>query len=321
MAETLGNYANLQVMQRASPAVRDFTPMKKPLAIILAGGLLLGIGLALLCEFVLDQSVRHSAELRSHFNLPILATIPDVDGKTRRSKGKMLAPPGKTNGEASVGRLPAATLPAATSGGSGHLNSYFGALRDRTVMYLERMTHKPKLVAVTGSDAHSGVTTIATGLAKALSETAEGRVLLVDMTSESGTSHPFLNGKPSCALSEMLDQDKAASVHENLFVATVVERPEGPLPIVPKRFASLIPKLKASDYDYVVFDMPPVTQTSITPRLAALMDIVLLVVESERSQRNGVRRATEALTEAKANVRGVLNKHRTYIPKWLYQEQ
>jgi Mrp family chromosome partitioning ATPase len=165
------------------------------------------------------------------------------------------------------------------------------------------------------------VTTIATGLARALSETAEGRVLLVDMTSEVAASHPFLNGKPTCALSEMLDQNKATSVHENLYVATVVERTEGPLPIVPKQFASLIPKLKASDYDYVVFDMPTVTPTSITPRLAALMDIVLLVVESETSQRNLVRRATEALVEAKANVRSVLNKHRTYIPQWLYQEQ
>lgn len=318
--ETMGsNYSNVQIVQSASPASFDFSALKTPLAAVLAGGLLLGLGMALFCEFVLDQSVRRPVELRNHLNPPLFVTIPDVSVRKRRLKeglGDALVSPHRAKRQviAEVRGIESNGVPTG-------LGSFFGALRDRTVMYLERMTHKPKLVAVTGCNARSGVTTIATGLARALSETAEGRVLFVDMTSESGASHPFLNGKSACGLSEMFDQSKTASVHENLYVATVAERPDGSLPIVPKRFASLIPKLKASDYDYVVFDMPPVTQTSITPRLAGLMDVVLLVVESERSQRHLVLRATEALMEAKANVRSVLNKHRTYVPQWLFEEQ
>ena len=52
-----------------------------------------------------------------------------------------------------------------------------------------------------------------------------------------------------------------------------------------------MPKLKASDYDYIIFDMPPVNQISITPRLAGFMDMVLLVIESEKTDREVVKRA------------------------------
>jgi Mrp family chromosome partitioning ATPase len=42
------------------------------------------------------------------------------------------------------------------------------------------MTHKPKLVAVTGLSKNAGASTLAAGLAETLSDTSEGKVLLVD---------------------------------------------------------------------------------------------------------------------------------------------
>jgi Mrp family chromosome partitioning ATPase len=66
--------------------------------------------------------------------------------------------------------------------------------------------------------------------------------------------------------------------------------------------------------------MPPVSQISLTPRLARFMDMVLMVVESGKTDRDVVKRATTLLTENKANVSVVLNKARTYIPKRLLQE-
>ena len=81
-----------------------------------------------------------------------------------------------------------------------------------------------------------------------------------------------------------------------------------------------MPKLKASDYDYIIFDMPPVSQTSMTPRLAGLMDMVLLVIESEKTHRDSVQRATALLNESRAQVSTVLNKVKTYVPARLHQE-
>ena len=90
--------------------------------------------------------------------------------------------------------------------------------------------------------------------------------------------------------------------------------------ILPRRFNSLVPKIKASDYDYIIFDMPPVNQLSVTPRLASFMDMVLLVIESEKTDRDVVQRATAMLAESNANVRAILNKNRDYVPKRLQSE-
>jgi len=89
---------------------------------------------------------------------------------------------------------------------------------------------------------------------------------------------------------------------------------------LPSRFATLVPKFKASHYDYIIFDMPPVSQTSVTPRLSGFMDMVLLVVESEKTNQDVVKRANALLAESKANVRAVLNKTRTYVPARLQPE-
>jgi hypothetical protein len=61
--------------------------------------------------------------------------------------------------------------------------------------------------------------------------------------------------------------------------------------------------------------MPPVNATSITPRIAGLMDMVLFVVESEKTHRETARQATELLS-VQANVTAVLNKTQRYVPEW-----
>ena len=78
--------------------------------------------------------------------------------------------------------------------------------------------------------------------------------------------------------------------------------------------------MKASDYDYIIFDMPPVTQISVTPRLARFMDTVLLVVEAEKTHHDVAQRAASLLVQSRANVGVVMNKTRTYVPKRLLQE-
>ena len=81
-----------------------------------------------------------------------------------------------------------------------------------------------------------------------------------------------------------------------------------------------MPKLKASEYDYIIFDMQPVKQTSATARLSGLMDMVLLVIESGKTQQEVVKRVIKLLAESKATVSTVLNKSRNYIPAMLHQE-
>jgi Mrp family chromosome partitioning ATPase len=84
-----------------------------------------------------------------------------------------------------------------------------------------------------------------------------------------------------------------------------------------KRFFDLMPNLKASDFDYIIFDMPPLNDTNPTLGMARFMDKMLLVVESEKTGRDAAKRGYSQLTAARANVSVILNKTRSYVPKRL----
>ena len=197
-------------------------------------------------------------------------------------------------------------------------------MRDRLMTYFEmiNLTHKPKLVAVTSCGEGAGVSTTAVGLASSLSETGDGNVLLVSMDKQDGEAHHFYKGKLSCGLEEALEKEKRdeALVHDNLYLAKELGANDALPRVLPKRFSHLVPKMRASDYDYIIFDMPPVNQISITPRLARFMDMVLLVVESEKTNRETATRAATVLAESKTNVGIVLNKSRNYLPRALQQD-
>ncbi len=90
-------------------------------------------------------------------------------------------------------------------------------------------------------------------------------------------------------------------------------------PVAVKRFYNMLMEFKASDLDYVVFDMPALGDTSSTLPLAGFMDTVLLVVEAEKSNREAVKRAYAQLA-AKTKVSVVFNKSRSYGPRWLEGE-
>jgi Mrp family chromosome partitioning ATPase len=89
---------------------------------------------------------------------------------------------------------------------------------------------------------------------------------------------------------------------------------------MPAGFTNLVTTLKASDYDYIIFDMPPVTPISATPRLGSYMDMVLFVVESGRTTRQLGAQAGALLAEARANALVVLNKCRQHVPPALAQD-
>ena len=109
------------------------------------------------------------------------------------------------------------------------------------------------------------------------------------MNVDQGVAHSFYKGKPGCGISDALEPENRAEaqVQENLYLATLNNGANDKLvKVLPTRFNHLMPRLKASDYDYIIFDMPPVTQTSATPRLASYMDLALLVLESEKTSQH-----------------------------------
>ena len=333
-----GKITNISVVQSPSPPARDLKGVLKPLLVIFLVGCFGGLGFGFVSDRILDQTVKSVADVERLVRVPMFLSVPDTAWKggfhlpwfARNGH----APPTLSNGHSPTngnGALPNGSAPPAPAlavapwDAQHVLRPHFEGLRDRLITYFEvrEMNHKPKLVAVTSCRDRAGVSTLAAGLAAALSETGDGNVLLVDMNLAAGAAHDFYQGKPTCGLSAALENSTRdpAFVQENLYVVSVHETNNQKLPrVLPKRFAHLVPHMKASDYDYIIFDMPPVTQTSVTARLAGYMDMVLMVIESEKTGQQIVQRASGLLHESRATVATILNKHRAYVPHKFSQE-
>lgn len=329
-----GEITNISVVQTPSPPARDLERVLKPMMILLLMGCFAGFGLGFISERIFDRTIKCVADVERQVRVPLYLSVPDITWQPGfhlpRFARNGFHPPGATAGTVN-GALPGgdgrpATAMAVAPWSPQHvLRSYFEGLRDRLVSYSEvrGLDHKPKMVAVTSYHGGAGVTTMAAGLAAALSETGDGNVLLVDMSREQGAAHDFYHGKPGCGLSEALENSTRdpAFVQEKLYLVSGHETNNQKLPrVLPKRFAHLVPRMKASDYDYIIFDMPPVTQTSVTARLAGFMDMVLVVIESEKTGSGIVQRANGLLHESGANMAAILNKHRAYVPRKFSQE-
>jgi polysaccharide biosynthesis transport protein len=249
---------NISVVQTPSPAERVAKDLKKIVLGIIGGGLAMGVAIALLIELVLDKTVKRSLEVEGRLRIPLLLSIPNVGSYSHRLRLH------DTGDDAEVQN-------AGSAAGTGELlRPFCEEIRDRLGLYFEmnRMTHKPKLVAVTGLSKNAGASTLAAGLAATFSEAGEGKILLVDK------------------------------------------------PVAPRRFYNLMEQFKASEFDYVIFDMPSLGDTSTTLPMAGFMDKVLLVVEAEKSSREALKRAYAQLA-TKTNVSVIFNKSRSYGPKWL----
>jgi succinoglycan biosynthesis transport protein ExoP len=325
-----GKISNIKPIQQPTPPSPASSKRQKIAAMLLVGGVFGGLALAFLIELLLDRTVKRPTEIETKLKLPLFLSIPNMhlNGSRGKSERRQLSAPeaGNTASKAADGKTvgKSGMLEIAPWSPSNAMRSFYEALRDRIVVHFEvkGLTRNPKLVAVTSANRGAGVTTIAMGLAASLSETGEGNVLLVDMNVEQGAVQQFYKGKPGCPLDHAFESEKRgdAMMQNNLYVVGDGSNNDKLPRIMPKRFSSLLPKFKASDYDYIIFDMPPVTQTSVTPRLAGHMDMVLLVVEAEKTDRDIVLRANSLLGESKANVIAVLNKTRKYVPEKLHQE-
>jgi polysaccharide biosynthesis transport protein len=164
---------NISVVQTPSPAVKVSEAMAKIALGIGAGGILLGITMASLIELVLDRTVKRSHELETRLRVPLLLTIPYFSGNSQRLRLP-------NNSGANLGEVPSSDIIPMESGDL--LRPFCEAIRDRLGLFfdLNHMAHKPKLVAVTGLRENAGASTLAAGLANALSDGTEGKVILVD---------------------------------------------------------------------------------------------------------------------------------------------
>jgi Mrp family chromosome partitioning ATPase len=307
---------NMSVVQQPTPPGIDSKKAMKLLGMAFGGFVGMGLALAFLLDFVIDQTIKRTIEVKRHLKVP-------RNGK-HKGNGSQRGEPA-TNGSAVV-RWDA----------RNSIQLYANGLRERLITHFEGsgVQHSgPRRVAVTSCTAGAGVTTIANSLAASLSKIPDVKVLLVDMNISHGVARTFRNGE-ACTTDEKahsymppMDEDgKPAPKTEADNLAVVPMRNgnghtngnggKG----LPTGLAHLAPQFDANDHDFIIFDLPPASPTSMTPRLSGYMDIVLLVLESEKTGRQTAQHASELMKNSRANVACVLNKYRKYVPEKLVPE-
>jgi uncharacterized protein involved in exopolysaccharide biosynthesis/Mrp family chromosome partitioning ATPase len=307
---------NISAVQRPSPPMLETKIRNKTALGLAGGGIAFGIAFALLRGLALNRTVGRPLQLETQLDIPLMLSIPYSNGRN----GHLVLPPNGSpaNPQALATKRHHSKL---APWDAGHfMRRYCDAIRDRLGLYFElnRLTHKPKLVGVASFSEAAGTSTLAAGLAASLSEMNDGKVLLVDVNLGPEEVHPFFKGKPAYSLTAALKpRTEIASASENLYLATVGSPNAGPAQLGLKKFFDMMPNLKASDFDYIIFDMPPLAQTSPTWGMAAFMDKLLLVVEAEKNSREMIKRGYGKLVAERDNVSVVVNKARSYVPKWL----
>jgi succinoglycan biosynthesis transport protein ExoP len=274
----------LSVWQKASPAVSVKPGLFKILLLGIGGGLLIG----LLILFVMDQNddrISSLMELQTHFPEQLLGQIPeeklDEEGALLRSDDDRQA-----------------------------LLESFRTLRS-SLIFLPVEGKKPKTIVVTSALPDEGKTTVSSNLAVTLAFSG-ARTLIVDADLRRGQVSRVFGAVDCNGFSNVLLQKKTwrecvyTTSIDNLFIMpcgpALHHTSEHLLGTVTNQFLVSI----YSQFDYVVFDSPPVIILDDTLCLAPKCDATLFVLRFNTSSVRPSRRALELLHHRQANVIGIV---------------
>jgi Mrp family chromosome partitioning ATPase len=308
---------NITLVQAPTPAGRNMIKLYQLMAGALFGMLAAGIGLGFVIEMFLDGSLKRPKDVEGKARIPLFVTIPEfgANGRPRlKLSRKERRDPSLIDSTGLVRKGEIAPWEP-----SDPMFEYYESLRDRVVMSYEGDPRKPKLVAVTSCNRGAGTTRISTGLAAALSRDVERDVLYIGLEKNKVSVTAFCKGRPQAevaAEAEGYHTNGETHVTPELYSLARTGHNPGGTSIV-QSFSDMIPKLRMSNYDYVIFDLPPISETSGSLRLAGQMERTLLVIESEQTKGAKVNRVRDLLEGTSTNLFAVLNKTKSYGPAFV----
>lgn len=185
----------------------------------------------------------------------------------------------------------------------------------RTNLQFVSISNKNKKIIVTSSIPSEGKSTVAINLALSLVDSGS-RVLLIDCDLRKPVVRRYLHlsSLKGIGLTNMLANP--AKVKEGIIVLNdtglnvIVSGPIPPNPaeiLGSEKMRDLIAQVE-NDYDYIIFDTPPVTVVTDAAVLSRWCDGVILVMRHKYTPKESVLLAKKQLTNVNANIIGcVLN--------------
>ena len=289
------NIGNIRIV---APAIEPAYPTSSKKVPILGGaiiaGFLLGIATAFSLDLV-DRSVKTVKEARELFGFTLLGVIPALSrGGKKHSKSKEL--------ERLIPRVFSRDEPYSP------VNESYQMLQ--TNLKFLSSDKKLKTIVVTSSVTQEGKSEVSANLAAAMAQVGY-RVILIDADMRHPTQHHIWRLTNSAGLSNvMVNQIGLDSVVQevttNLYILPSGLIPPNPIALLDsERMASLVASL-SENYDYVVFDTPPLAGTSDAAVLGKMVDGILLVVRPGRVDSTSANAAKEFLEQSGQNTLGIV---------------
>jgi len=296
ISQSLANFANTRLSGgvQVVPAELPTSPISPKATLNAAIGALVGLALAValivLFEWI-DDRLDSPEEVQEILGLDTLTTVPQL---SRRQRVK--------NPE---------EVPAFAEG-----------CRMLCVNLIAAQAIKPfKLVMVTSALAAEGRSTIAANLATFLAMSGK-RVLLVDADLRRPSLHKHfqlykLHGLSSALLDMWMEDetelDGQPTEIQTLRVLTAGVLSSNPAELLhsPRAHQLFENFKKTTQFDYVIFDTPPLLPVADAQVLATYVQAVVFVVDASRTPRKILLRARQVLNRTRATILGVvINKNR-----------
>lgn len=196
---------------------------------------------------------------------------------------------------------------------STHPNSQFAeALRTiRTAMLLSVPDRRLQTIMVTSPLPHEGKSTIASNLASIMAQQGK-KVLLVDADMRRGTLSKNLGVSSSIGLSQFIATQDAtqAPVHldvaPNLYIVPCGTRPPYPAELLASDAAVKLIERWRTEYDFIIFDTPPVLPITDAVAFSSRMDGVILVSRAAVTTKQSFMRSFRLLDAVQAPLLGAV---------------
>lgn len=320
---------NITILQQPSEPVKTVNAKSfKIIFGIVISGIISGFSLAFMVEIFFDRRIKRPIEIETDLKLPLIISIPWICQKDQEKllfssqfKIKYIKPNVDSKLQTVIERK---YSPSVIKNENYFILPYAETIRDKIIFNFEanNLTHKPKLLAITGLCNGAGTSIIATSLAKLFSEIKDAKVLLVDFSLFNLDVNLSLDRIPKHSLSGVLQLAKNCKfkkTKQKLYYASAMDRRVNSelTTFSPIQLNELMPELQASDFDYIIFDMPPINKNRRSLTMASMMDKVLLVLDAENTSRAGLVWGYSELLKGRADVSCIFNKIRSTIPPWL----
>ncbi|MBU0731020.1 MAG: polysaccharide biosynthesis tyrosine autokinase [Proteobacteria bacterium] len=283
-ASTQTQTINLWVVKKAELPITPSKPRKMLImSLALMLGILGGIFIAFLLEN-LDNTIKSPEEVELRTNLPILGVINKHDTKNQ----------------------PIETL--VRNDPKSQLAENYRSIRSQVL--LSSADHPPKSILFCSGSPGEGKTTTVANFASILALT-NSSVLIIDCDMRKPRLHKIYEIPNSMGLSNYLTGtcDEApiiAAPGQNFHII-----PSGPIPPNPSelmtsgRMRQLLNEMKAQ-YDFVLFDSPPVMGVTDSQILSSLVDGTILVVRAGKTTWEQLHHTAKMFNNVKAQLLGVV---------------